>query len=78
MPRENAEAKGRRYLTEGRVVLRTVNRHTVEAWVRGDGAVWRVSWTRRDGWSCPCPARGARCAHRIAVGLVVAVEDRST
>ncbi|MBA3413298.1 MAG: SWIM zinc finger family protein [Actinobacteria bacterium] len=30
----------------------------------------------RDGrWACSCPARG-RCAHLLALGLVVALEPR--
>lgn len=58
--RENAASKARRYLGDGRV--------------RGDGAAWS---TGRDehGWFCTCPARG-RCAHLIAVGLIVALEPR--
>jgi uncharacterized Zn finger protein len=73
MPRENAAAKGRRYLTEGRVVVLRVSQGDVFARVRGDGAIWQVGWSRNWGWSCTCPARG-RCAHLLAVGLVVAVD----
>lgn len=74
--RENVETKGRRYLTEGRVLLRVLDEHAgiVQADVRGDGAVWS---TGRDegGWFCTCPAR-SRCAHLVAVGLVVVLEPR--
>jgi hypothetical protein len=70
MTREPADAKGRRYLVEGRVIISTAGPGHVDAAVRGDGAVWHVSY-RRGGWLCDCPAR-SRCAHLLAVGLVVA------
>jgi hypothetical protein len=75
--REDAAAKARRILGEGRV----------NADVRGDGAVYS---TGRDahGWWCSCAnddagvlvkfaneAKG-RCSHLLAVGLIVAVEPR--
>lgn len=75
MTRENADAKARRYLVEGRVVIRQVGAGYVNADVRGDGAVWSVTY-RRGGWYCPCPARG-RCCHLLAVGLVTAPTRRS-
>lgn len=68
--RENAAAKARRYLTEGRVVVEIAARAGVLALVRGDGAHHRVSHTPSQGWACTCPARG-RCAHLLAVGLIV-------
>lgn len=70
--RENAAAKGGRYLLEGRVVITEVSRHRVAATVRGDGHMYRASW---DGsWSCSCPARSVQCSHLHAVRLVVAVD----
>lgn len=70
--RENAAAKARRYLTEGRVVLELVWHQEVAAAVRGDAAIHRVEFSSRRGWRCTCPAVG-RCAHLLAVGLVVAL-----
>lgn len=72
--RENADVKARRYLGEGRVIAREIDEYagTAMADVRGDGAIWIVG---RDegGWFCDCPARG-RCAHQLALDLIVAVE----
>jgi uncharacterized Zn finger protein len=75
MPRENAEAKGRRYLVEGRVYVQQVNGHHVLARVRGSGEMHTVTgdaW----GWRCTCPARGT-CSHLVAVQLI-AVKPRRT
>lgn len=71
--RENAAAKARRYLVEGRVTVEHVHAHEVTATVRGDGERHHVAWRPGAGWSCTCPARG-RCAHLRAVGHVVAVD----
>ena len=71
MVREAAPAKARRYLTEGRVQLVRVTESNALAKVRGDGAVHTVIANPKF-WSCSCPAKG-RCAHLLAVGLVVAV-----
>ena len=69
--RENAASKARRYLAEGRVVLVRVTDSTALARVRGGGAVHTVSASPAF-WSCSCPAKG-RCAHELALGLVVAI-----
>lgn len=61
MTRENAAAKGRRYLLEGRVVVTEVNRHRVAASVRGDGHLYRAGW-EHGRWSCACPARSDSCS----------------
>jgi hypothetical protein len=76
--RENAEAKGRRYAAEGRLVIRELNEHdgTALADCRGDGAIWILGRDER-GWFCSCPARG-RCAHLIGLGLVCALEPRES
>ncbi len=68
--RENADAKARRYLVEGRVTITAVDGPRVLAYVRGDGAVWRCEAHGND-WVCNCPAKG-RCSHLLAVGLVTA------
>lgn len=69
--RENAETKARRYLVEGRVQMVRVTPSTALANVRGDGAVFSVT-AAPSRWTCNCPAVG-RCAHQLAVGLVVAI-----
>jgi len=67
--RENAEAKGRRYLTEGRLLIHTVSDRYIVGEVRGDGEVHHVTGDE-GGWSCSCPATSEHCAHLIALRLV--------
>lgn len=69
MPRENAQAKGRRYLLDGRLFVRYVGPHGIRATCRGQGEVYQLGWERRPGWFCSCPAR-TRCAHLVALQLV--------
>ena len=70
--RENALTKGRRYVAEGRLVVRSVTAESARAECRGDGAIYKVGFA--DGrWSCNCPALG-RCSHQFALGLVTAFE----
>jgi hypothetical protein len=71
--RENAYAKSRRYLIEGRVIVEAVNSRGVLAKVRGDGRIYTVDYYA-GAWSCDCPARSDRCAHLLAVRLVTAVD----
>ncbi len=71
--RENAQAKARRYLAEGRLVVEEINRQGVVATCRGDGALHSCGWSSSLGWYCTCPARG-RCSHLLALGSVVAVD----
>jgi uncharacterized Zn finger protein len=71
--RENAAAKARRYLCEGRVVLSRVDPLRVVAACRGDGTVYQIAYAQHV-WSCTCPARTDQCAHLLAVRLVVAVD----
>lgn len=71
--RENAHAKAKRYLHEGRLVVERVDRRAVIATARGDGQLYRLGWTPAQGWVCTCLARG-RCCHLIALGSVVAVD----
>jgi len=68
--REPVQAKARRYLIEGRVVLEHVSPERIEAPVRGSGAIWRVFW-RLGAFGCDCPATGL-CAHQVAVKMVTA------
>jgi hypothetical protein len=74
--RESAIEKGRRYVAEGRLVVRELHERdgVTLADCRGDGAVWSLGHDQR-GWWCSCPARG-RCAHLYALGLVCALEPR--
>jgi len=69
MPREAAETKGLRYLTEGRLTLLHVDEHRIEAICFGDsGEVYRLGF-RPGQWWCECPAR-TRCAHLTALQRV--------
>ncbi len=74
MTRESAHDKGRRYLTEGRLAVRQVDRSGVIAFVRGDsGLLYRTEWSPDLGWLCNCPARTDQCAHLVALRLVTVV-----
>jgi hypothetical protein len=64
------EAKGRRYLLDGRLVVELVDQGRVLARCRGSGAVYRLEAAGGE-WSCSCPAL-RRCAHLVALELVVA------
>ena len=72
MTRESAHDKARRYLAEGRLTVRQLDRSSgVIAMVRGDsGLVYRAEWAPDLGWSCNCPARSDQCAHLVALRLV--------
>jgi uncharacterized Zn finger protein len=78
MSRESAIEKGRRYASEGRLVIRSLDEESgiVQADCRGDGAIYSLGRDER-GWWCSCPALG-RCAHLYALGLVCALEPRET
>ncbi len=75
MSRENVEAKGRRYLAEGRLVVDVVVGSAVRARCRGGGAVYDLEHDAGAGWSCSCPAR-RWCAHLVALALVTAPSTR--
>jgi uncharacterized Zn finger protein len=66
--RENVDTKARRYLVEGRVLIRHVDKSTVVAHIRGSDSYYRVVGDEH-GWTCDCPAR-RRCSHETAVMLV--------
>lgn len=71
MPRETALRRGVRLLTQGRLVVAWVDRESIRARCRGDSGEMRALGFDSDrGWWCGCPAR-ARCAHLVAVQLVV-------
>ncbi len=67
--RENAEAKGRRYLVEGRLVVREINGDTIRACCRGGGTFYPLGHDPGRGWWCECPARST-CAHLHALRAV--------
>lgn len=72
--RENAQTKARRYLLEGRVMIRAVGPHGVRADVRGQGHTYAVAYEAGGrGWTCSCPAKTPHCCHIVATQLVVAV-----
>jgi uncharacterized Zn finger protein len=68
--REDARAKAKRLLAEGRVTIRRIGLDAIVARVRGDSArEYLVSWDPA-GCACPCDA-ASRCSHIISVQLVV-------
>jgi uncharacterized Zn finger protein len=71
--RENAEAKARRYLAEGRLQVERVEHDLVLVHCLGDeGDRYSVRWdSERKLWRCNCPAFGPRCAHVLALARVV-------
>jgi hypothetical protein len=73
--RENALTKGRRYVSEGRLVVRAVDGTAARAECRGDGAIYTLGF-ENGRWWCSCPALG-RCSHQHALGLVTAFEVRA-
>ena len=73
MSRENAAAKGRRYLTEGRLLLTRVDELRIEAVCRGGGESYQLGFVS-GRWRCSCPAR-SRCAHLVALQLVANAPD---
>lgn len=67
--RENAAAKARRLLTEGRLTVLHVGPGEVVAACKGDsGAVHRIAYAE-GRWLCDCPALGP-CSHAMATALV--------
>lgn len=61
MSRENATSKGRRYLSEGRLVVERVGPEGVAATCRGNGALYRLGWDRGAWWcDLSCTVRRLR------------------
>ena len=76
MPRESAEAKGKRYLTEGRLTVTVVRspdtngRAPVVAECRGSDTTYKLGYDdTTKTWRCTCPAK-TTCAHLVALQLV--------
>jgi len=75
MSRESAHVKARRYIVEGRLIIRALDARTVRAHCRGDAAIYTLGHDGKS-WHCDCPARG-RCSHLLALGLVVVLDHPS-
>ena len=71
MPREDAATKGRRYVSEGRLIVECVEGDYIAATCRGGGEVYACGHTPVRGWWCECPAR-TTCSHVHALQLVTA------
>jgi hypothetical protein len=69
MTRENAAAKGARYLLEARLIVEQVDGDLVRASCRGSGAIYELGYTPDRGWWCDCPAVGL-CSHLSGLMLV--------
>jgi uncharacterized Zn finger protein len=69
---EDAAAKGRRLLTDGRLLVERVEGDLIVARCRGDsGSIYTLGFDpSRADWFCTCAAR-RRCSHLIALMLVV-------
>lgn len=76
MPRENAAAKAKRLLGEGRVLLTRVVDREVDAIVRGDSGEFYAVSHRPGSWVCPCAALSGACSHVQALMLVTAPARR--
>jgi hypothetical protein len=70
MTRETIEAKARRYLTEGRLVVTRVLGDEVTAVCMGKTGAYDLGHTPGRGWWCSCPVRTDRCSHLAALWLV--------
>jgi uncharacterized Zn finger protein len=66
MTREALDAKARRYLGEGRLVVTHVLGDDVTATCRGQGEIYQLGHDLKRGWWCTCAARRI-CAHLIAL-----------
>lgn len=74
MPREPSDAKGRRYLHEGRLTVTRLDRDHVTATCRGAGHLYDLGHDQR-GWWCSCLARGT-CCHLHALQSVTVTRTR--
>jgi uncharacterized Zn finger protein len=67
--RESSEAKGRRYLSEGRLTVRLISNGRILATCRGGEGNDYILGYDSGRWHCNCPALG-HCAHLRALWLV--------
>lgn len=72
MSRENAQDKGRRYLSESRlrVVYVKPGDPRIRATCRGDGETYKLGFDPVRSWWCECPAKTRECSHLVALRLV--------
>lgn len=71
--RESAADKGRRLLTEGRLVVTEIRENgTIVASCRGDsGEVYGLGYDAvATKWRCTCQEMKGRCSHLVALQLV--------
>lgn len=71
--REDAATKGRRYLTEGRLVIVERTERRIVATCRGDGLDHQLGHDANRGWWCSCPVLTRECSHLVALRLVTSV-----
>ena len=68
--RESIDAKARRYLGEGRLVVTHVLGDHVAAACQGETGAYDLGDTPGRGWWCSCPVGTDRCCHLAALWLV--------
>jgi hypothetical protein len=69
--REDAITRGKRLVSEGRLIVSHVSGRSIAGICRGDsGEIHRLGHDPGRGWWCACPARST-CAHLRALMLVV-------
>ena len=68
--RESIDAKARRYLGEGRLVVTHVLGDHVAAACQGETGAYDLGHTPGRGWWCSCPVGTDRCCHLAALWLV--------
>jgi uncharacterized Zn finger protein len=68
--REGAQAKGRRYLTEGRLTVTAVVGDHITAECRGSGEMHVLGHHPEAGWFCSCAVGPTTCSHLVALQLV--------
>lgn len=74
--RETAADKALRLLTEGRLMVQSVDPDSrlVVAQCRGDsGAIYRLGHDPRGEWRCTCDEMKGNCSHLRALKLVVVI-----
>jgi hypothetical protein len=74
VPREDAATKARRYVSEGRLIVRLVSAEEILATARGDGAMYQLGFSPGRGWWCECPAVTDQCSHLRGLRLVTIVQ----
>jgi hypothetical protein len=65
---ETVDAKARRLLGDGAVMVAHCDDTHAQAFVHGDHAVYEVNWIH-GAWACECPVYGPGCSHVAALRL---------